>query len=112
MYDDPAAWRAPQIVAIDRYRQPRPILSATARPSAGFMVSCFDQTSACKGYMKASDLGVLVPGMQEFVRKANIAEFRKLLATTTDKYRRRTLLRLLAEDEAKAPPPRPKGAGC
>ena len=42
--------------------------------------------------------------MQEFVHRANIAEFCKLLSTTTDDYRRRTLLRLLAEEEANAPP--------
>ena len=42
--------------------------------------------------------------MLEFVRRQNIAEFRKLLATTTDECQRRVLLRLLAEEEAKAPP--------
>ena len=41
--------------------------------------------------------------MQEFVRQQNIAEFRKLLAKSTDKYQRRTLLQLLAEEEEKAP---------
>ena len=41
------------------------------------------------------------PPMQEFVRKANIAEFCKLLSTTTDEYQRRILLRLVAEEEAK-----------
>jgi hypothetical protein len=41
--------------------------------------------------------------MQEFVRKQNILEFRKLLLTATDKNQRRMLLRLLAEEEAKAP---------
>jgi len=51
------------------------------------------------------DLGVLWgPPMQEFVHKANIAEFCKLLSTTTDDYQRRTLLQLLAEEEANAPP--------
>ena len=43
--------------------------------------------------------------MQEFVRNANIAEFRKLLLKTTDEYQRRTLLQLLAEEKAKAPLP-------
>ena len=42
--------------------------------------------------------------MQEFVRQQNIAEFRKLLAKAADKYQRRTLLQLLAEEEKKAPP--------
>jgi hypothetical protein len=42
--------------------------------------------------------------MQEFVRKQNIAEYRKILAQTTDEDKRRILLRLLAEEEAKAPP--------
>jgi len=42
--------------------------------------------------------------MQEFVRQQNIAEFRKLLAKATDKYQRRILLQLLAEEEEKAPP--------
>jgi hypothetical protein len=43
--------------------------------------------------------------MQEFVRKQNIAEFRRLLAMTTDEYQWRVLLKLLAEEEAKALPP-------
>jgi hypothetical protein len=48
------------------------------------------------------DLGVLVHAMQgEGVYRANIAEFRRLLAKTTDKYHRRTLRRLLVEEEAK-----------
>jgi hypothetical protein len=42
--------------------------------------------------------------MQEFVRQQNIAEFRKLLAKSTDGHQRRTLLQLLAEEEEKAPP--------
>jgi hypothetical protein len=42
--------------------------------------------------------------MREFVRQHNIAEFRKLLAKTTDERQRRVLLRLIAEEEAKAPP--------
>jgi hypothetical protein len=42
--------------------------------------------------------------MQEFVRNANITEFRKLLAKTTDEDQRRMLLKLLAEEEAKAIP--------
>jgi hypothetical protein len=42
--------------------------------------------------------------MQEWVRKANIAIFEKLLAKTTDPDKRRVLLRLLAAETAKAPP--------
>ena len=42
--------------------------------------------------------------MQEWVRNANIAEFERLLAQTTDPDRRRMLLLLLAEEKAKAPP--------
>jgi hypothetical protein len=41
--------------------------------------------------------------MQDWVRKANIAEFEKLLVQTTDPGKRRMLLRLLAEEKAKAP---------
>jgi hypothetical protein len=44
---------------------------------------------------------MLPPVIKEFVRKANIAEFCNLLATTTDDYQRRILLRLVAEEEAK-----------
>jgi hypothetical protein len=44
--------------------------------------------------------------MQEWVRKANIARFEKLLAQTTDPDKRRLLLRLLAEEKAKAPLPK------
>lgn len=56
---------------------------------------------------------VKVHAMQGFVRRQNIAEFRKLLATTTDESQRRTLLRLLEEEMAKAPPPvkAPEGDG-
>lgn len=45
--------------------------------------------------------------MQEFIRKANILEFRKILAKSTDECQRLTLLKLLAEEEAKAPPLKP-----
>jgi hypothetical protein len=41
----------------------------------------------------------------EFVRQQNIAEFRRLLTVTADEYQWRVLLKLLAEEEAKAPPP-------
>jgi hypothetical protein len=51
----------------------------------------------------ASDLGVLVHVMQGFIRRANTAEFRKILETSTDEDQRRIVLRLLAEEEAKAP---------
>jgi hypothetical protein len=43
------------------------------------------------------------PAMQEWVRKANIAEFERLLALTTDPERRRLLLQLLADEKAKEP---------
>jgi len=43
--------------------------------------------------------------MQEVIRNANIAAFRKqLLAKPKDECQRLTLLKLLAEEEAKAPP--------
>lgn len=64
-----------------------------------------DSTGRRKGRTNASDLGVLVRAMQEYIRRANIANYRKLLATTTDEQQRRTLLRLLREEKAKAPPP-------
>ena len=41
------------------------------------MVCCFDQTGARKSRMTAPDLGDLVHAMQEFIRRKNIAEFRK-----------------------------------
>ena len=41
--------------------------------------------------------------MQQFIRKLNLAEYCELLATTTDEYQRRNLLRLLAK-EADTPP--------
>ena len=44
--------------------------------------------------------------MEEWVRNQNIAEFEKLLTQTNDPARRRMLLRLLAEEKAKAPPMR------
>ena len=44
--------------------------------------------------------------VQEWVRGQNIAEFERLLTQTNDPDRRRTLLRLLAEEKAKAPPVR------
>jgi hypothetical protein len=65
-------------------------------------VSCFGQTGTHKRCTQTLDLGVLVHAMQgEGVHRANIAEFRRLLAKTTDEYQRRTLLRLLVEEEAK-----------
>jgi hypothetical protein len=65
-------------------------------------VSCFEQTGTHKRCTQTLDRGVLVHAMQgEGVHRANIAEFRRLLTKTTDKYQRRTLLRLLVEEEAK-----------
>lgn len=39
--------------------------------------------------------------MEKFVRKENLKLYRKLLAETTDEQRRQTLLKLLADEEAK-----------
>lgn len=52
-----------------------------------------------------------VHAMQGFIRRANIAKYRKLLETTTDEEQRRTLARLLAEElrllgEENAPTPK------
>ena len=41
--------------------------------------------------------------MQEWVRKANIAEYRRLLVDEIDQERRRILLKLLADEQAKGP---------
>ena len=44
--------------------------------------------------------------MESFVHIENLKLYRKLLAETTDEQKRRTLLKLLAEEEAKdAQPP-------
>ena len=65
-----------------------------------------DWTGTRKRRTDASDLGVLWwHAMQEFVRQQNIAEFRRLLTVTADEYQWRVLLKLLAEEEAKAPHP-------
>ena len=39
--------------------------------------------------------------MERFVQRKNIERYRRLLAETTDETRRRQLLRLLAEEEAR-----------
>ncbi|HUI97444.1 MAG TPA: hypothetical protein VLX44_16940 [Xanthobacteraceae bacterium] len=39
--------------------------------------------------------------MHEMIARLNLEHFRKLLASETDQPKRRTLLRLLAEEEAK-----------
>lgn len=39
--------------------------------------------------------------MRRFVHRENIRHFRSLLETTTDENKRRTILKLLAEEEAK-----------
>jgi len=44
--------------------------------------------------------------MEEWIRERNIAEFKKLLAQTTDPDQRRVLLQLLAQEKANAPPAR------
>lgn len=46
--------------------------------------------------------------MDQFIHRANLERFRRLLAQTTDETRRRQLERFIAEEEAKyAPKPRP-----
>lgn len=45
--------------------------------------------------------------MDRSVTRLNIEHYRKLLATETDELRRQTLLRLLAEEEAKLARPTP-----
>jgi rubrerythrin len=39
--------------------------------------------------------------MQRFIHRENIKHYRSLLETTTDENERRTILKLLAEEEAK-----------
>lgn len=47
--------------------------------------------------------------MERFVHKENLKLYRKLLAETTDEQKRQTLLKLLADEEAKdAQPPEKK----
>ena len=43
--------------------------------------------------------------MDKFVHRQNLDNFRKQLANTTDPAQRIQLLKLLAEEEAKEPPP-------
>jgi len=43
--------------------------------------------------------------MQNFIHQKNLEHFRKLLAQTQDTAERERLLKLLAEEEAKEPPP-------
>ena len=43
--------------------------------------------------------------MQNFIHRRNLEHYRKLLADTPDEAQRLQLLRLLAEEEAKDPPP-------
>lgn len=63
-----------------------------------------DRQALTKGARKHRTSVSWCNAMQEFVRQQNIAEFRKLLAKSTDGHQRRTLLQLLAEEEEKAPP--------
>lgn len=49
-------------------------------------------------------LALWCSAMQEWIRKANIAEYEKLLVLAIEPDRRRMLLLLLAEEKAKAPP--------
>jgi hypothetical protein len=45
--------------------------------------------------------------MDRSVARLNIEHYRRLLATETDDSRRKTILRLLAEEEAKLSDPKP-----
>ena len=45
--------------------------------------------------------------MQSFIRRRNLKHYRNLLAGTPDAGKREQLLKLLAEEEAKEPPPLP-----
>ncbi len=45
--------------------------------------------------------------MDRTVARLNIEHYRRLLATETDEARRQTIMRLLAEEEAKLADPRP-----
>jgi hypothetical protein len=49
--------------------------------------------------------------MDRSIARLNIEHFRRLLATETDEKRRQTLLRLLAEEEAKLADLKPKDNG-
>ena len=46
--------------------------------------------------------------MERFVHKENLKLYRKLLAETTDEQKRQTLLKLLADEEAKDAQPAKK----
>ena len=46
--------------------------------------------------------------MQSFIHAKNLEKYRSLLATTVDGREREVLLKLLAEEEAKEPPPKPR----
>jgi len=45
--------------------------------------------------------------MEHFIHQRNLAHYRKLLAGTAHEPQRQQILTLLAEEEAKEPPPRP-----
>ncbi|MGZ3338245.1 MAG: hypothetical protein ACXU9B_00590 [Reyranella sp.] len=55
--------------------------------------------------MGASGLGALGARMQEFIHRKNLDHYRRLLADEPDEAQRVLLLQLLAEEEAKEPPP-------
>ncbi|MDP1961996.1 MAG: hypothetical protein Q8K93_07330 [Reyranella sp.] len=46
--------------------------------------------------------------MQSFIHRKNLENYRSLLAKTLDEAERKQLLKLLAEEEAKEPRPKPK----
>jgi hypothetical protein len=49
--------------------------------------------------------------MEKFVHRENLKLYRRLLAETTDEQKRQTLLKLLAEEEAKGAQPSEKKQG-
>lgn len=50
--------------------------------------------------------------MKNFIHRENLALFKKRLADPCDDAERRVLLKLLAEEEAKEPPPKNGDQGC
>lgn len=46
--------------------------------------------------------------MQNFIHRKNLENYRKLLTETRDESERERLLKLLAEEKAKDPPPKPR----
>ena len=57
--------------------------------------------------MAASGLDACWRNMQSFIHRKNLEHYRKLLAGSPDEAEREQLVKLLAEEEAKEPPPAP-----